>query len=119
MLSNTYNMNLTDIQKKVVSRLLQDVMYADGNVTRSEITLLLQLHKKLGISENQMEEARHLGDSCYAVLNQMLPEEKELIAHLLHQMINADGEVHDEELKVYKKLSNAVGFLITNSGKAS
>ena len=111
-------MNLTDIQKKVVSKLLQDVMYADGSVTRSEITLLLQLHKKLGISQSQMEESRHFGDSYYAIINQMLPEEKELLANIVHQMINADGEVHDEELKVYKKFCNAVGFQITSGEKA-
>ncbi len=83
-------MKFTEKQKIAVSKLLQDVMYADDTVTRSEIALIIALHKKLRISQEQMQEARHTSESCYSVIKEMLKVEKEYIANLIHQMIVAE-----------------------------
>lgn len=112
-------MKLSDPEKTAISKLLLDIIYADGKVTVSETTFYMHLQNKLGISNQLMENSRKLNISiCYSIINDMNKNQKDYVSDLIHQMIVADGHVNDEEIKVYNKFCEAAGFSVNNNEKA-
>ncbi len=95
-------LDLTTLEKKAVSKVLLDIVNADGRVTVGEINYFQQLQNVLGISNSEIEEAKYMSvTGCLSILRDLLPHEKQALAIMMLEMIRADGEIHDEEMKVF------------------
>lgn len=95
-------LDLTSLEKKAVSKVLLDIVNADARVTVGEARYFGQLQKVLGISNSELEEAKYMSVvGSLDIIKKMLPHEKQALAVMMHQMITADGDVDEEELKVF------------------
>jgi len=96
------SLDLTTLEKKAVAKVLLDIVNADGNVAVGEAKYFEQLQKVLGISNSEIEEAKYLSVvGSLSIIREMLPAEKHAIAIMMHEMIKADGEVNDKEIKIF------------------
>jgi uncharacterized tellurite resistance protein B-like protein len=81
---------------------LLDIVNADGKVTVGEAKYFEQLQRVLGISNSEIEEAKYMSVAgSLSIIRDMLPAEKHALAIMMLEMIRADGEVDDEETKVF------------------
>ena len=95
-------LNLTNLEKKAVAKVLLDIVNADGRITVGETRYFQQLQNLLGITNSEIEEAKYMSVlGCLAILRDMLPVEKAALAIMMLEMINADGEIDDKEMKVF------------------
>jgi len=96
------SLDLTKIEKKAVAKVLLDIVNADRRITVGESRYFQHLQNVLGISDSEIEEAKYLSVvGSLAIIKQMLPIEKQLLALMMLEMINADGDVDSEEIKVF------------------
>lgn len=106
-------MELSKLEKIAISKLLLEIIYADGKISTSEIKLLLNLQNRLSISNELVEQSKVMKLTDYlAIINEMNKYKKEFVANLIHQMIVADGDINDEEVKVYNKFCEAAELSI-------
>lgn len=97
------SLNLTDLEKMAVAKVLLDIVNADGRVTVGEYAYFEQLQKVLGISDRQIEEAKRMGAiASLAVIKAMLPHEKQALAIMMYEMMTADGHADDKEKKIFE-----------------
>lgn len=95
-------LNLTSLEKKAVSKVLLDILNADGKVTVGEAAYFQQLQNVLGISDTALEEAKYMSVmGCLSIIKGMLPHEKSALALMMLEMIRADGEVDKRELEIF------------------
>ncbi len=96
------SLDLTTLEKKAVAKVLLDIVNADGKVTVGEAKYFEQLQRVLGISNSEIEEAKYMSVAgSLSIIRDMLPAEKHALAIMMLEMIRADGEVDDEETKVF------------------
>lgn len=96
------SLDLTQLEKKAVAKVLLDIVNADDRVTIGEGAYFQQLQNVLGISDSDIEEAKYMSVAgCLAILRDLLPHEKNALAIMMLEMIRADGEIDKEELKVF------------------
>jgi len=96
------SLDLTKLEKKAVAKVLLDIVNADGIVTVGESRYFQQLQNALGISDSEIEEAKYMSvTGCLTIIRDLLPHEKSALALMMFEMIRADGEVDNEELKVF------------------
>lgn len=96
------SLNLTNLEKKAVSKVLLDIVNADGRVTVGEANYFKQLMGVLGISNSELEEAKYMSVAgSLAIIKEMLPHEKIALAIMMYEMITADGDIDDQEIKVF------------------
>ena len=95
-------LDLTTLEKKAVAKVLLDIVNADDRVTVGEVNYFQQLQGVLGISDSEIEEAKYMSViGSLAILKDLSPIAKQGLAIMMLEMINADGEVDDEEMKVF------------------
>lgn len=96
------SLNLTNLEKKAVTKVLLDIVNADGRVTIGESRYFQQLQNVLGIADSEIEEAKYMSAvGSLEIIKQMLPHEKQAIAIMMLEMIRADGDIDNEEVKVF------------------
>lgn len=96
------SLELTNLEKKAVAKVLLDIVNADGRVTTGESAYFQQLQNVLGISDSNIEEAKYMNAlGCLSIIKAMLPHEKQALAIMMLEMIRADGHIDDEEMKVF------------------
>lgn len=96
------SLDLTNLEKKAVSKVLLDIVNADGRVTVGEARYFDQLRNVLKITNADLEEAKYMSVvGSLSIIKQMLPIEKQTLAIMMLEMIRADGDVDDEEIKVF------------------
>lgn len=96
------SLDLTQLEKKAVAKVLLDIVNADGRVTVGEGRYFQQLQDVLGISDSEIEAAKYMSVvGGLAIIKQMLAHEKQLLAIMMLEMIRADGDIDDEEIKVF------------------
>ena len=99
---NFMSLNLTNLEKKAVTKVLLDIVNADGRVTIGESRYFQQLQNVLGIADSEIEEAKYMSAvGSLEIIKQMLPHEKQAIAIMMLEMIRADGDIDNEEVKVF------------------
>ena len=95
-------LDLTTLEKKAVSKFLLDIVNADDRFTVGESRYFQQLQNVLGISNSEIEEAKYMSvTGCLSILRNLLPHEKRALAIMMLEMIRADGDIDDEEMKVF------------------
>jgi len=96
------SLNLTTLEKKAVAKVLLDIVNADGKIAVGEVAYFQQLQNVLGISNSEIEEAKFMSAiGSLAILRGLSPIAKQALAVMMLEMINADGEVDNEEMKVF------------------
>ena len=96
------SLNLTSLEKQAVAKVLLDIVHADGRVTVGEGLYFQQLQNVLGISDSDINKAKGMNAlGCLLILKNLLPIEKAALAVMMLEMIQADGNVDKEELKVF------------------
>jgi uncharacterized tellurite resistance protein B-like protein len=96
------SINLTTLEKKAVTKVLLDIVNADGRVTLGEGKYFSQLQNVLGISDSEIEDAKYMSViGCLSIIKELLPHEKQALAIMMLEMIRADGDIDDEEMKVF------------------
>jgi uncharacterized tellurite resistance protein B-like protein len=95
-------LNLTSLEKKAVSKVLLDIIAADGRITVGEVSYFEQLRKVLGISNSELEEAKSMSvTGCLLIIKDLTLIEKQALAIMMLEMIRADGDIDNEEMKVF------------------
>lgn len=95
-------MFLTDSEKKAIAKVLLEIMNADGKVVTEESLTMLDLQDKLGITFDQVMNAKSLNAyTCLGTIAKMSVDNKAIVAAAMYRMINADGRVDSEEIKVF------------------
>lgn len=95
------SLDLSKLEKKAVAKVLIDMMNADGKVTVGEIEYFQQLQNVLGISNTEIEEAKYMSVAgCLSILRELLPHEKLSLLVMMLEMIRADGDLDDTEMKL-------------------
>jgi len=108
-------LNLSSLEKKAISKVLLDIVNADGKISGGEVLYFQQLQKALGISDEELQEAKFMSViGCLAILKGLLLHEKEALAIMMLEMIRADGKVDDEELKVFAVVCAAADIPLPN-----
>ena len=96
------SINLTSLGKKAVTKVLLDIVNADNRITVGEGKYFMQLKNAIGISDSEIEEAKYMSVvGCLSILRGLTHEEKILLAIMMREMINADGDINEEEMKVF------------------
>jgi len=96
------SLNLSQLAKKAIAKVLIDIICADGKLTVGEVAYLEQLQNVLEISDADLEEAQYMSVTGSLSIIRDLPEEiKSAVAFIMLEMIQADGEVDEEEMKVF------------------
>lgn len=105
----------TDFNKneiRAIARILLEVMNADKKIATEEALYFLMLKDKLGMSEYDFNEAKSM-NSLYAmkVIREMTLEQKRLVAFMMKEMIEADGETSNEEMALFTLVALSCDFL--------
>ncbi len=96
------SINLTSLEKKAVTKVLLDIVNADGRLTVGEGQYFMQLKNVLNISDSDIAEAKNMSAlGCLSILRGLTQEEKGLLAIMMLEMINADGDIDEVEMKVF------------------
>jgi len=96
------SINLTSLEKKAVTKVLFDIINADGRITVGEGQYFLQLKRTIGISDSEIEEAKFMSVlGCLSILRGLTSEEKAALTIMMLEMINADGNISEDEMKVF------------------
>jgi uncharacterized tellurite resistance protein B-like protein len=94
--------NLTKTERVAVTKVLLDIMGADGDVDIREFLYLNQLQNNFGITDSEIKEAMQLNAlKCLADLKTLTHEERMSLVLMMSEMISADKEVHKKELEVF------------------
>lgn len=95
-------MDLTVLEKKATSKVLLDIVNADGRVTVGETAYFEQLREVLNISIEEIEEAKYMSaTAAFSIIRDMLPDEKSALVIMMLEMIRADGDIDDDEMKIF------------------
>ena len=104
-------LNLRPLEKKAIVKVLLDIIHADDKVTVGERDYFQKLQNVLGISNAEIEEAMYLSvTGCLSILNDLQATEKEALVVMMLGMIIADGEAHEEEIKIFSVVCKAASL---------
>ncbi len=108
-------MILTKIEKQAVVKVLMDIINSDGRVSPSEVLYLNQLKNALDISMSDIEEAAGMSVMrAVSTIRNMSQDEKKIVAVMLGEMVKADNNVTEDEVKMYFAIIGAIEVEIPN-----
>lgn len=100
--TQNYGIKIYIITKKAVTKVLLDIVNADNRITVGEVKYFEQLQKALDISKTEIEEAKYMSViGCLSILRETTDGQKHALAYMMLEMIRADGEIDNEEMKVF------------------
>lgn len=98
-------------EKLAIVKIVDELILADGVIADEEIAYLRQLMDILDFDMNFVNEARKFNaNQGLLILRGMTQIKKQSLAIILDQMARADGEVHDEEMKMIIAFFIALGI---------
>ena len=101
----------TSEEKKCLSKVLLDIMNADGFIDEGEANYMNQLRMVIGISSEDIVEAHNISVTySLALLQKMSIEKKIALGVMMANMIDADNDVDDRELKVFSVVHELIGI---------
>lgn len=93
---------LTYTSKIATLRLLYDILHADNIVHESEIEYLKKTTESFGLSEGYKEDLNGLVTlQALSIIRELAPNQKEVIARLMGEMIVIDKDINYNEVKMY------------------
>jgi uncharacterized tellurite resistance protein B-like protein len=106
--------NWTKEQKLAVIRILMDIAAADNFLDVSEMNFILETCKDLGLHRNVVLTILQTTPVRKALpyLSKMEEHEKIDVANLMRRLIDIDGQVDKNEIKIFTVVMNEMGFEI-------
>ena len=93
---------LTYISKIATLRLLNDILHADNIVHEGEIEYLKRITASFCLSEGYETDLNSLVTlQALSIIRELAPEQKEIIARLMGEMIVIDKDINYNEIKIY------------------
>lgn len=93
---------LTYISKIAILRLLNDILHADNIVHESEIEYLKKITESFCLSEEYEKDLNNLVTlQALSIIRELDPNQKEVIARLMGEMIVIDKDINYNEVKMY------------------
>jgi len=97
-------------EREYVNQLFR-VAWADGSLDRVEVQYIYSVGKKLGMTQEELQEARENFDP--AALSYKAPrtrEDKFLLLFYLINLILVDDEIHPEEMRITENIIMKLGY---------
>ncbi len=95
-------LDFTNLEKYAIVRVLTDIVRADDRIDMGEMAYFAQIQKLLEISDNEFQLAMEMSVAIsIATIRKMSEIKKSALALMMHQMITADGNIDEEEMKVF------------------
>ena len=92
----------TDQEKRAIAKVLLDIVNADGKVALGEGLYFKQLQNNLHISDEQIRAAKSMGVlTAINIIRNMTQAERLAVGIMMQQMVEADGDINSDELKVF------------------
>jgi uncharacterized tellurite resistance protein B-like protein len=100
-------MNFTHEEKKAISKVLGDLIRADGHVDIGEAETLYLISSELGVNTQIQNEAMKMKSEDAIAILQELPDEKRAeVARFMHTMADSDGNLDPKEMELILKVIN-------------
>lgn len=91
----------TTLEKMAMSRVLHDIIKADGRISDGELAYLHQIRGVLEMSMSDMKEAIDMSVSIsLSVVKDMSTFQKEAFAIMMIEMMRADGDIAESETMI-------------------
>lgn len=104
-------MNFTILEKMSILKALDEVLLADGNIHRREVTYLNQVMDIFDVDMDFVSESRNLNSAhASSTLKSMDSVKKGALGVMLKEMASADGEIGMKELEVMFAVLDAAGI---------
>lgn len=111
-------MTYSDIEKAAIVSILVELANADGNPSKEENDELNRVNHELDISQ----ESYNLGltmqlESAQDIIRKMDSDKKLHVGILMNRMIEADGLITKNEIKVHESIGHNTGINIVIDNK--
>lgn len=104
-------MDFTTLEKIAIAKALDEIIQADGEIKHGEMSYLRQLFQVVGFDMAHIATARETDPhKAIDIIRSMTNEKKGLLALMMYEMAEADGEVDLEEMKVISTIFSASGL---------
>ena len=103
------------MEKLAVLKTIDEVIQMDEEIKDGEIDFMNRLSETLDVDPDLILEARNTEPAeALAVLRAMPDEQKQLLARLLNEAANSDGEVDEREIQFIYRVLTAAGIQLRN-----
>lgn len=101
----------TNQEKLCITKVLLDIMNADGKIDDGEVQYMEHLRLLIGISERDIETAHNTSVSySMAILRAMNDVKKIALGLMMAEMIKSDGDSDPREIFVFKSVHDMIGI---------
>lgn len=105
-------MEFSSIERTSIANVLLAMMNIDGNVDAREIMYFEQLKHAIAITNDEFERGKREDLLHSLLILKCISNEKKLaLGLMLHEMINADGKITNEETKLLLVVAHAIGLV--------
>jgi uncharacterized tellurite resistance protein B-like protein len=100
-------MSFTHKEKIAISKILGDLIKADGKVDVGEAEMLYIISSEIGVNTQIQDEAMLMkSEDAIIVLQQMPDKKRAQVARYLHTMADSDGRLDPKEMEIILKVIN-------------
>ena len=103
-------MTFTSIEFTAIAKMAKTMALADGVIQDQEILITIREFARFGVSSEQVKVLLDNADEmepvvAIAIISKMTEEEKRYVAAFLGAIIAIDGDINQEELKIWRIVS--------------
>ena len=100
-------MNFSHEEKKAISKVLGDLIRADGKVDIGEAEALYIINSELGVNTQIQNEAMRMkSEDAISVLQKMPDDKRAKVATFMHTMADSDGRLDPKEMEIILEVIN-------------
>ncbi len=100
-------MSFTHEEKKAISKILGDLIRADGKVDVGEAEILYLISSELGVNTQIQNEAMKMkSEDAIAVLRNLPDAKRAAVARFMHRMADSDGKLDPKEMDIILEVIN-------------
>ena len=101
----------TNQEKLCITKVLLDIMNADGKIDDGEVQYMEHLRLLIGISERDIETAQNTTVSySMSILRTMNDAKKIALGIMMAEMIKSDGNADAREIFVFESVHDMIGI---------
>ena len=103
-------MTFTSLEFTAIAKMAKTMSLADGVIQDQEILITIREFARFGVSSEQVKVLLDNADEmepvvAIAIISKMTEEEKRYVAAFLGAIIAIDGDINQEELKIWRIVS--------------
>ncbi len=100
-------MNFSHGEKKAISKVLGDLIRADGKVDIGEAETLYLINSELGVNTQIQNEAMQMkSEEAISILQKMTDDKRAKVATFMHTMADSDGRLDPKEMEIILEVIN-------------